>query len=438
MNKIRLPDIRSRLSRRKPAAPREKGLLRSGGPVLEILLPFGWPENGAPVSWCLRVDGTIQQHGEIDDPAKLADTAGSARLVAWSPASETVLTRARIPTRNKNKILQALPYALEEQILGDLEHQQFIFETLEDGELAVAVTNKQRIRAWLDILSRSIPAPRLMCPAHLGLPLYDDNWSLLFSGNEIWVRTGRYSGFAFPLVQDLPPLILTAALKEARDKENAPAVLRVFNPPDEFDRGRWAQALGVDILVENKTIWESLHPDHCPFNMLQGEFTPRKQANTTFARLRPAALVLGIWLLGNIVAGVWEWSTLRAAEKAARQESIKIFKSSFPDAKAIVDPALQMKRKLDELKGLSGQFGDDDFLPLLAKASPALKGTGKARLSSLRYSDGRLTLNITVPDFQSLETLKNRLNSAGLAVEVLTANSGTTGVSSRLRLQSKS
>jgi general secretion pathway protein L len=85
--------------------------------------------------------------------------------------------------------------------------------------------------------------------------------------------------------------------------------------------------------------------------------------------------------------GVQAWRLARErADLAARAESI--FRSAFPEAKAVVDPRLQMERNLAELRRSRGLAAGDDFLAQLTHAARASAG----RVRSIEYANGRLDI----------------------------------------------
>ena len=67
-------------------------------------------------------------------PASLAERARGKRLVAFIPASDTLSVAVELPPLSAAKARAALPYALEDQLAGDLETQHFALGTrLADG-----------------------------------------------------------------------------------------------------------------------------------------------------------------------------------------------------------------------------------------------------------------------------------------------------------------
>ena len=66
-----------------------------------------------------------------------------------------------------------------------------------------------------------------------------------------------------------------------------------------------------------------------------------------------------------------------------RQEAI--FRGAFPEAKAVVDPELQMARNLEEMKRARGLAAGDDFLAQLTRVAREAKA-----VRSVEYASGRM------------------------------------------------
>ena len=393
-----------------------RGPDRVSGTTLALFLPRGWPEGDAQIDWHVR-------------------SGASSHVVVWTPPADTLLTQATLPTRSRSKIMQALPFALEDQLLGDPQQLHFAYYRQDDGTLAVAVTSRERLKTWLDVLLKAGLRPTRLCPANLGLPIEPDSWSVTFAGTELWVRTGPFSGFVCPL-SDTPPTTLVAALEEAREQGKLPSQLAIFNPGPDFDTQNWGSDLGVALVLANDNFHQDDRNTQTPLNLLQGDFAPTGQLRNTFKPLRPAALILGIWFLATLGFNLSEWWQLKSVYRSQQQAMTSLFLKSFPKEKVVLDPATQMQRNLDALRGQSGKTSANDFLPLLAGIAPTLRSNSSVKLRSLKYGDAGLTIDLNLPDFQALEVIKNDLGvTRAFSVEVLAANSRASGVEGRLRVQ---
>ncbi|MFQ5994204.1 MAG: type II secretion system protein GspL [Acidiferrobacterales bacterium] len=422
-----------------PAKLRVKGTggERFLGKTLELFLPEGWPDREGAVQWRLRA-GLRSTHGQADDLKRLPADTKAPHVIVWTPPADTLLTRANLPTRSWRKIQQALPYALEEQLLGDPAEQHFACHREADGSLAVAVTARARIKAWLETLRAAGVQPARLCPAILALPLERGTWSVAFIEDRLWVRTGALSGFACSASAQTVPALLKAATGEAREHERAPHGLTVFNPPSDFNADHWRTVLGIDVTVSGRPFWENGHSTVAPLNLLQGDFAPAGKFRETLKPLTVAASLLAVWLVGSLGFNLWEWWELTGQRQTYQAAMTELFKRTFPETKVVLDPSRQMERNLENLRGKRGRAGSSDLLALLTSVAPALKANPDISLRTLKYAEAKLTIDLTLPDFEALENVKNALRTTrGIDVEVLAANSRSSGVAGRLRIQAR-
>jgi general secretion pathway protein L len=409
------------------------GAVGLAGAGVHVRLPRGWPETDPSVRWWMRNgDSASAGAGRAENLAQLPAAVRSAPVHVWTPPGETLLTRATIPTRSRARILQALPYALEDQLLEEPENLHFAYVREADGSLAVAVTQRARLNIWLDILKGAGLRPASLCPGNLALPLYPQAWSVAFVDDELWVRSGEYDGFISVATLDAPPPVLVAALKEAQARNAPPQRLVLVAPPPTFDVERWGAGLDVPLMVEATDFWQHAKPS--ALSLLQADFGQGAHLQQLARPLRPAAIMLGVWLVAVVIVDVAEWIRLHHDHSVYTSEMHDIFQRSFPEVKTVLDPALQMQKQLEALQSRGG--GPADLLPLLTRIAPALQTQqGRMKLQGIKYTERSLTLEIALPDFQALEAMKSTLQAANLDVEVLAANGRGNEVEGRLKVQ---
>ncbi|MDX1487947.1 MAG: type II secretion system protein GspL [Acidiferrobacterales bacterium] len=410
---------------------------RLAGNVLELFLPHGWPESSAPLHWTTRTAAEVD-HGVAVDLVELPAGPRWNTLLVWTPPADTVVTRIQLPTRNSRKIAQALPYALEDHLLGDPTQLHFAYQREHDDMLAVAVTARERLQQWLQALQGARLQPSRLCPATLSLPLDVDDWALAYVDDWMWVRSGPYAGFVCPATTETVPPLLTAALREAGDSSSMPARLTVFNAPDGLPVDAWTAALQLEVTLARESLWDARISTVPPLNLLQGEFAPTRGLRNRLRPLLPAAVIIAIWLTGTLAFSFWEWWQLERQHRASQAAMTALFRQTFPETKVVLDPALQMERSLETLRTQTGGVGRGDFLPLLAGVAPTLRVSADANLRTLKYADSKVTLELRLPDFEALENIKNTANATGkIRAEVVAANTQGSGVEGRLRIESR-
>jgi general secretion pathway protein L len=380
-----------------------------GGDRLELWLPRDWPVADSGLRWRRSGTGGNKEGSQRG----LEGLASAEEIIVWTPASETLLLRARLPTRSAAKIAQALPFALEDQLIDAPEKLHFAFTQEEDGALAVAVTRRERMEGWLTALAAAGLAPARLAPVTLSLPLADRAWTLAFSDGEMALRSGVHAGFGGPR-EPQPPAWLHTALAEARAEASAPERILLVDAPDDLDSAAWHAALGLPLepLPRAGAVVPAARLD-----LLQQRYTQRGRSAALQRAYLPAAALLAAWLVLTLVVDAVDWARVSYRARAADEEMRALLVKSFPDTRVIVDPAEQMRRGLEDLGTHGGGIAPGDLLFLLARAAPALEREARLRVQGLEYADKTLTIRIAATQADS-ESLAAGLRARSLDVAV--------------------
>jgi len=395
---------------------------RRGGDCLELWLPRNWPAEDSELRWRRVAAGGAVREGS---QRGLEGLAPAEDIIVWTPAAETLLLRARLPTRSSAKIVQALPYALEEQLIEPPESLHFAFAHEADGALAVAVTRRERMQSWLAALAAAGLAPTRLAPVTLSLPLADRAWTLAFVDGEIVLRSGVRAGLG-GAAEPRPPAWLHAALAEARGESGAPERILLVDAPADLDSAAWREGLGLPL--EAMRPGEAAVPE-APLDLLQQHYAPRARMAALKRAYVPAAALLAAWLLATLAFDAIEWARLSRAAGAAEEEMRTLLMKSFPETRAILDPAEQMRRGLEDLSARSGIAAPGDMLSLLARAAPAIERESRLRVQGVEYADRALSVRLVASEADA-ESLARTLRARALEVEVQ-----RTGGEARLRVR---
>jgi general secretion pathway protein L len=251
------------------------------------------------------------------------------------------------------------------------------------------------------------------------LPLHGNGWSVSWSGQQGFVRTTPLEGSATDSGSgSTPPVSLSLLLQSARIHASFPEKITVYptTPDAAPDAAQWQHQLGLPVTVGALMDWRVTATN--PVSRLI-QTQRRWNTDTAFwGRLRPAGWIILATLAVHLIASGIDWMLLAGAQRSLRNDIEMQFRRLFPDAIAVVDPALQMRRKLTEARHAAGLADGTDFLPLLDKASPALKSLPSDALRVMTYDQGRLSVELRVQDAGTMQLLINDLQRAGLSIEV--------------------
>jgi general secretion pathway protein L len=363
------------------------------------------------VEW-LGPDG-VAQRGSPDD---LAARSGGARLVLVAPGELATLHRVALPGRKRAQWIQAVPYALEDQVVEDIEHLHFSLGSLsEEGRLPVAVIQRTVLRAWLDRCAEAGIAPAVVVPEPLLLSWEEGDWSVLLEAGRAVVRTGRWEGFAVEL--ELLDLLFAQALAEAG--EARPQRLRIWGDPPPTLVVADLIPLVEDRSPEPLAVFAAAYRPGAALDLLQGPFSRRAHWGRWVRPWRMAAVLAGLWLLAQGIAQIHERFWLEREVIALRTEMARLYQDAVPGATRIVNPQAQLEAHLRELR--SGGARTETFLELLYRGGQPLTQFPDVILRALSYRDGRLSLDLHGGSPAVLDQLQRQLNEQpGLRTEMRT------------------
>lgn len=329
----------------------------------------------------LRPDGGVQ-HGAL---AELVHHAGNVRWILVAPGEAITLHRIPLPGRKRALWARAAPYALEDQLIDDIETLHFALGQAPDGDrLPVATVDHYVLRGWLETCAQAGLMPVAVIPDTLLLPWQEGDWSILPDGQRIVVRTGCWTGFVTE--PETLNWFLNQALVEAGEAK--PQRLRIWGspPPITLDRAWQIENESPEPLQR----FAAGYRPETVLNLLQG---PYSQQTPWKRRLRPwrtAAILAGVWLIVQGLGQVYEHGRLQQEQITLRAEIEQVYKDAMPGATRIVNPRVQLETRLRELAPTSA--GGSGFLELLHQSGQALVNFPDITLHGLSYREGQLDL----------------------------------------------
>ena len=382
----------------------------------------------------LRVgpEGTPQGNIHIGSLQNAAGEAAGLRVVVLVPGTDCLLTQAQIPGRNRQKLLRAIPYVLEDQLSDEVEQLHFaVGEQGPDEQWPVAVISREYMTSLCAVLTQAGLDVQQVIPEILAIPYNADELSVLVSRDIALVRTGAASGYAV----DSDNLGVLLAGQSREEDQPAPLVHMYVNQDSETpETGDYDGQVNVETFTANPLGIFVQGLDTPSINLLQGAFSRSGEWSRVLKPWRAtAALLLAGVLVSFFVTGIDYYRLSRESEQLqARIE--ETFRKAMPGTQRVVNPRVQMQQELDRLQG--GQSGSG-FLVLLGKTGAVLKDVSGVEIGSVSFRAGRLDLDIKVANLQLLDTIKQSLaNAGGLEVEIQSATTDKEQrVQGRLRIQ---
>jgi general secretion pathway protein L len=308
--------------------------------------------------------------------------------------------------------LQALPYAVEEQLLTDVNELHFaIGDYQADGTLPVAIVAKTKIAHWVALLKAAGIEPSALIPAPLTLPLADNDWFIQLWDNQAIVRTGTYSGFAC----DKQNLLSLLTFKQT--EQTAPHAIYLLNTDAAPLR---AEKEGLTAVIDKQLTDKQFYAEILPqlatpaINLLQGEFQARRKTSHSKKIWLLASCVTAAWLAIVLFGNIVSYAILHHEASKLQTAINRIYMRNFPQATSVVAPK---QRITDKLNNLLNQNHKNRLLVWLASIGKSLHDSSAIKIKQLDYRNNVLNLEITAPNFDSVDHFAQSLTQQNLQVK---------------------
>lgn len=368
---------------------------------------------------------------ELADPEQVWNQCVGRRVILVAPAEDVRLATINVPARQAQKVLQAAPYALEDQLAEDVDTLHFsIGARLPDGSHPVAVVARERMETWLEPLRSRGLAAEAVVPEILCLPNpAPGEWVALAEAGEsagarLLARTGPCAGFTCSLEQ-LPGFL------DLADPQGT-ARLTVY-PTAGVDADFTRAGRPVELRPGHAHALELLVRHHAgAINLLQGAYAPRRGWAAGLQPWKTAGGLAAAWALLALAhqgLQVWDASRELAAQDA---RNLARFQGLYPTETRIVDLPAQTSQKLAALRGGGASAPWFESLDLLSAALAANPGLS---LRTLQFREGALYLQLTGTDLQAFESMRLWFEGRPDAqISDVQANAGSDGVQVRFKL----
>ncbi len=383
---------------------------------------------GEPASWVI-VDASGARLGPVGTGSlsEAAPLAAERRVVALVPGVDVTLAEPELPARGAARLAQVAPFALEEQLAGDVEDFHFAVGRQDAaGRARVAAVPRARMRGWLDALAAAGLSPEAMYCDTLCLPENPGKTVAALEAGQLTVQPPD----ALPFALSVEPLTEAFALAglEGDDRH-----VQLFVAQQDWDAGRdmvealreVTGSLDLQLLPDGALpLFAAAAVARAPLSLLTGAFAPRGGLAAHWRRWRlPASLAATlVAIVGG--ASAFELVKLRAEERQLDAAIEQTFRVAMPDVQTIVDPRQQMAQRL----GSSAAADPAGLLGQLDVVSQAFGGIGGVQLRSLGWRNRMLDLRISAPASETLTELARAVGQRGLSFDVQSTVPSDSGV----------
>lgn len=356
------------------------------------------------------------------------------------------INQLQLPTQNLQKLLKAVPYAIEEFIADDIDDFHFVIsKNKHDGSTSVVGINENTLKNIIQIFQAANINVEKIIPDALCLAADSNQWVCLNHENTSYLQTDITNGML--LSHDLLPYVITNKLQD--ETQTRPEKILLFSEQENataFDALKAESIPGDDIEIVN--IVYNTHPlvvfcgnykQAMALNLLQYKFKPKRKTSGYWQHWRLAASLAAIWLVLHLGLTGFQHSQLKDSNIATHAMIEKIYKKSFPKSRKIVNPRVQMEQKLKELKGTTGN-SSQGLIFLLAESFGTLSHDKKnITLQSLTFRNNRMDIGLESSNLQAVENLNKSLNNnKKIKSEITSSSSEKDKVKGNLRIEGRS
>ncbi len=395
----------------------------------QLIVRLGSREDD-PVHWLVWSDSEdeIIVSGELPDVSQLqtlSERAGQRSVIALAPTSDILLTWVELPPRAGRKVLNAVPYMLEDGLATDIESQFFAFGDKVGNQQAVAVVSRDQMAQWKSWLDDAGLYCDTLLPDVLAVPHNPQGWTLLTLGEQLLLREDSWRGMqgeASWLVPTLshyashqhePITLVSYADITLPELDN----VTVTQPPPELP----IQVLAKEALA-------------CRFNLFQGDYKVKRSSNKAWHQWRLAAVLAVIAFGASLVDKGLTLYQLQQQNDQLRAQIDDTVKQGFPN----IGPYRDVKRKLQsELARLEQSGGSASMLVMLEQLTGPFAATD-VRPQTLRFDAARTEIRMQAvgKSFEALEQFRRQAESIGFVVEQGAINNRDDGVIGTVSIRS--
>jgi general secretion pathway protein L len=351
------------------------------------------------------------------------------KIIAFVPNIHINLKQTHLATKQTKQLTQAIPYALEEFLIDEINSQHFAFYPIKKGESQqVAIVDHKKINDWLTLLAENNIFPSLLIPEIYLLPVLENSWSMHADNNQILIRCDNYSGLA--VRKNDWSHIFKIILKESHKKPEK--ILLYSNEKNSL--------LNTDIPVEIVPLphifewFNQSYPNLFFINLLQGRFKTKLRRSKTLGVWKMAAILFITLVILNIFSEVSAYLLLHHQYHHLQKQIEKIYYSAFPTATSIIEPKTRFER---ELKAYSSAYSEHGFLSIISILRAAFQ-VPDIKINHLNFKTNILHIEVLAKNFQTLQEFDNQLKKTQLLVKQLNRTTSGDVIKAEYSLEERS
>ena len=423
--------------------------------------------NPALQYWALGGD----QHPSItlghSNLEELQTVARGKKISILIDAHFITLESVNVPSKNRSKQLLAVPFAMEDFLAEDIEGIHFALgksesarvehaklesmksehgdtesnspeiETSEGNKVPVIAIKLSLLQEILSLFKQYQIYPEIVTADSIALPGSRSKWSIILDEDGALIKTGHTQ--AHSCDRENLPFILQALLDQ---NEYKPDSITYYYKADDTE----AESMLNDIEIQLEPQPYQTHSleifvqhlnETSSLNLLQGEFTPKRESNIWLQPWKTAATLAGVWIVLHLAYASITTTQLEDKNIVLTSQIEREFKRAIPDARKMINMKKRVDRRLKELQSTGNGSSASGFLDILSKATPMLANNEKLNIKAAIYRNNYIDVDLTAKTLQDIEQVKDKLTKVSGIKTILSTSVEKGKVKGRLRLEAK-
>ena len=341
------------------------------------------------------------------------------------PANQVRTLSVPVAPEEVRHLRQALPFMLEDSLLDDVEEVHVASRPLEHDQHAVALVRVSAMEDWFEAATESVCEIPWVSEA-LCLPWSVGECTLIFEPDSVLLRWSESEGTRIersllgPLLDGLSLSSHSLIAYSSNQGGDAALIPENLRSCTQWRTGGLSEALLLSEVSASRV------------DLRQGRFAPRLPLMRWWGLWRQVAVALGVALILKTGLAVADYQTLTRENLQLRQAIQDSYRRVNPRG-TVVDVEKQLNRQLAEFGAGSSK---SSFTPILVDTVDALARVGGVTVTSFNYSGtGAIRLNLSAPDFKSVEQVREQLRNTNLPAELESSSARGEGVVARLSIE---
>lgn len=389
------------------------------------------------ISWIIRENGIVTHQPQSGTLADLPTTNLNLDVVVYVPTENIIMLSVILPVMPAAQRAQAALYALEEQLVEDVQNlHAVVWEQHQDHLYGVAIIQKTLLQNWLDKLRAVNIVPTKMFADVITIPAEENEWAVVSHDELIYVKIDKNMGFA--IESDYVQTILQEMIT---NQKILPQQIRVYDKHDKI-LSLLFNGFNVPVItvlenekLDSRYFWVNFNYNLVNCNLLQGEMLPQESLYEKYNYLRMPLILSAILVILIFITNVTKWFFLNHEENVLQKQIASIYMQIFPEATSVINPRARIEQLVS--KSNEAQQGND-FFNILGIVGKVIQNTPQIKLHAISYSNNQLIIDVEVINANVLQQFNDQLGKYPIKIKQgETLSSGTT-ITSKFYLTRKS